>query len=295
MSFTPPILPALDSKLALRLRACVDGKAKPLGSLGRMEDLAVQIGLIQNTETPRVEVVETYVFAGDHGLNAEGVSAYPSAVTAAMVATFLAGRANVNALSEACGVAMAVVDSGVDADLPAHPRLIDAKVRRGSRNAAMESALTASEVESALIRGGEIAAALILGLAPLPLFFPFDSAAQSIGLAALSTAGTAWLAQSLIGGFTGDVLGAVEQVAEVALLLGISARLAALWCSLSPLSWWDNNRPQGDAGYCSNEDDNIAARRHRWRALRCGLYRTLLYFHRKAPWPVGSGLVSAHL
>jgi nicotinate-nucleotide--dimethylbenzimidazole phosphoribosyltransferase len=121
MSFTPPILPALDSKLALRLRACVDGKAKPLGSLGRMEDLAVQIGLIQNTETPRVEVVETYVFAGDHGLNAEGVSAYPSAVTAAVVATFLAGRANVNALSEACGVAVAVVDSGVDADLPAHP------------------------------------------------------------------------------------------------------------------------------------------------------------------------------
>jgi nicotinate-nucleotide--dimethylbenzimidazole phosphoribosyltransferase len=168
MSFTPPTLPALDSKLAARLRARIDGKAKPLGSLGRVEDLAVQIGMIQNTEAPRVELMEAYVFAGDHGLNAEGVSAYPSAVTAAMVATFLAGRASVNALSDACGVEVIVVDAGVDAIFPAHLRLIDAKVRRGSRNAAVEPALTPSEVETALTRGGEIATAsraevLVLG------------------------------------------------------------------------------------------------------------------------------------
>ena len=72
MSFTPPALPALDPGLAARLRARVDGKAKPLGSLGRLEDLAVQIGLIQGTETPRLERIEAYVFAGDHGLNSKG-------------------------------------------------------------------------------------------------------------------------------------------------------------------------------------------------------------------------------
>src|SRR6201999_4258644 len=115
---------------------------KPPGSLGRLEALAVHIGLLQGTETPRVDRVEAYVFAGDHGLNDEGVSAYPSAVTAAMVATFLAGRASVNALASACGVEVLVVDAGVDADLPAHADLIDAKVRRGTRNAAREPAMT---------------------------------------------------------------------------------------------------------------------------------------------------------
>jgi len=88
MSFVAPVLAPFDPALAVRLRAKIDGKAKPPGSLGRIETLAIQIGLIQQTETPRVERVEAYVFAGDHGMNGEGVSAYPSAVTVAMVATF---------------------------------------------------------------------------------------------------------------------------------------------------------------------------------------------------------------
>jgi nicotinate-nucleotide--dimethylbenzimidazole phosphoribosyltransferase len=148
-----------DPDLEARLRARIDGKAKPPGSLGRLEDLAVQIGLIQGSETPRIERVEAYVFAGDHGMNAEGVSAYPSAVTTAMVATFLTGRASVNALAEACGVEVVVVDAGVDADLEPHPGLIDAKIRKGSRNAAAEPALTLAEVDEALRRGAGIAAA----------------------------------------------------------------------------------------------------------------------------------------
>ena len=168
MSFSPPVFPAFDPALAARLRARIDGKAKPPGSLGRLEDLAVQIALVQGTETPRIERIEAYVFAGDHGLNAEGVSAYPSAVTTAMVATFLAGRASVNALAGACGVDVIVVDAGGDADIPSHPRLIDAKIRRGTRNAAVEPALTPAEIDAALTRGAEIAAAssaeaLVLG------------------------------------------------------------------------------------------------------------------------------------
>jgi nicotinate-nucleotide--dimethylbenzimidazole phosphoribosyltransferase len=151
--FTPPAIATLDPVLTEALRAKVGGLAKPPGALGQLEDLAVRIGAIQGRLDPSVGRVRAYVFAGDHGLNAEGVSAYPSAVTAAMVATFLAGRASVNALARACDVEVAVVDAGVDADLPAHPALIDAKVRRGSRNAAVEPALTAAEVGQALARG----------------------------------------------------------------------------------------------------------------------------------------------
>ena len=87
------------------------------------------------------------VFAGDHGLTAEGVSRYPASVTAAMVATFLSGRASINAFAAAAGVEIQVVDAGVAADLPAHPDLIAAKIRPGTRNAAREPALTPKEVD----------------------------------------------------------------------------------------------------------------------------------------------------
>jgi len=159
MSYAPPVFSPLDAGLAERLSARIDGKAKPPGSLGDLEALAIQIGLIQRTQTPVVERAQAYVFAGDHGMNAEGVSAYPSGVTLAMVATFLAGRASVNALARACDVGVVVVDAGVDAEIAPHPLLIDAKVRRGSRNAAVEPALSEAEVELALQRGGDIAAA----------------------------------------------------------------------------------------------------------------------------------------
>jgi len=157
--FEPPAIAPVDSALARALRAKIDGLAKPPGALGDLEDLAVRIGLIQSRLDPAVDRVRAYVFAGDHGLTAEGVSAYPSAVTAAMVATFLAGRASVNALARACGVEVVVVDAGVDADLGPSPGLIDAKVRRGTRNAARESALTTAEVAEALARGRDFALA----------------------------------------------------------------------------------------------------------------------------------------
>ena len=151
-------IPEPDPALAARLRALVDGKAKPPGSLGRLEDLAVQLGLIQGTPSPRVERATLIVFAGDHGLNEDGVSAYPSAVTAAMVATFVAGRASANALARAVGADVVVVDAGVAADLSGLPGLVHAKVREGTRNAAREPALTPAEVEEALARGAAEAA-----------------------------------------------------------------------------------------------------------------------------------------
>jgi nicotinate-nucleotide--dimethylbenzimidazole phosphoribosyltransferase len=149
----------VDAALEPALRAALDAKAKPPGSLGRLEDLAVRIGLIQNRLDPRIARTDLYVFAGDHGLTDEGVSAYPASVTAAMVGLFLSGRSSVSALARATGVQVRVVDAGVDADLPDHPDLIAAKVRRGSRNAAREPALTAQEVLAAIAKGADIARA----------------------------------------------------------------------------------------------------------------------------------------
>ncbi len=155
--FVPPAIAPLDDRLTGDLRAKIDGLAKPPGALGHIEDLAVRIGAIQGRLDPAISRVRAYVFAGDHGLNAEGVSAYPSAVTAAMVATFLAGKASVNAFARACDVEVKVVDAGVDADLPPHANLIDAKIRRGTRNAAIEPALTPEEVAGCLARGAVLA------------------------------------------------------------------------------------------------------------------------------------------
>jgi nicotinate-nucleotide--dimethylbenzimidazole phosphoribosyltransferase len=152
-----PIEP-VDSSLAPQFRTRIDGKAKPLGALGRLEDLAVQLGSIWHPLPPRTKRATMFVFAADHGIAAEGVSLYPASVTAAMVATYLAGRAGVNVLARACGVEVQVVDAGVDADLPAHPELISVKARRGSRNAAQEPALTHQETRDCLARGAGIAA-----------------------------------------------------------------------------------------------------------------------------------------
>ncbi|HEX4195445.1 MAG TPA: nicotinate-nucleotide--dimethylbenzimidazole phosphoribosyltransferase [Stellaceae bacterium] len=155
-----PIEP-VDPSLAPQLRTRIDGKAKQLGALGRLEDLAVQLGSIWHPQPPRTRRATMFVFAADHGITAEGVSAYPPAVTAAMVATYLAGRAGVNALARACDVEVRVIDAGVDADLPTHPGLIDAKIRRGSRNAAHEPALTIDEARDCLARGTSIVAEAI--------------------------------------------------------------------------------------------------------------------------------------
>lgn len=151
-----PIAP-LDRSAEAAYRALIDGKAKPLGALGRIEDLAVRLALIAGRPDPGLDRALLLVFAGDHGLNEAGVSAYPSTVTAAMVATLLAGRASANAFARAVGAEVRVVDAGVAADLAPHRLLIEAKVRRGTRNAAAGPALTAQEVELALTRGAAIA------------------------------------------------------------------------------------------------------------------------------------------
>ena len=143
-----------------QLQARLDGKAKPLGSLGRIEALAVQLGMIQGTLAPRVVDPVVLVFAGDHGA-APAVSAYPSSVTAAMVGAYMAGRAAVNVFAAQAGARLVVVDAGVMADLPAHAGLVDARVRAGTRDWRHGPAMTVAELGQAMERSG----ALVDGLA----------------------------------------------------------------------------------------------------------------------------------
>src|SRR3982074_678591 len=157
----PPAIAPLDPDLAGRMRARIDGKAKPPGSLGRIEDLAAQLGMIAHPHQPRGDNAVLMVFAGDHGLTEEGVSQYPSAVTVAMVNTYLAGRASANAFAAASHVGIRVVDAGVAGKLPAHPHLIDAKIRMGTGNAALEPAMSGQQACDALAKGCALAIAEI--------------------------------------------------------------------------------------------------------------------------------------
>jgi nicotinate-nucleotide--dimethylbenzimidazole phosphoribosyltransferase len=157
----PPTIAPLDQALAASMRARIDGKAKPPGSLGRIEDLAVQLGMIAYPADPPGGKAVLLVFAADHGLTEEGVSQYPSAVTVAMVKTYLAGRASANAFAAASDVDIRVVDAGIAAELPVHPNLIDAKIRMGTGNAAREPAMSIQQACEALAKGCALAIAEI--------------------------------------------------------------------------------------------------------------------------------------
>jgi nicotinate-nucleotide--dimethylbenzimidazole phosphoribosyltransferase len=145
------------------LQAQLDGKTKPLGSLGRIEEIARTLGLIQQSVTPRIARPEIIVFAGDHGAAKAGVSAYPQDVTWQMVANMLGGGAAINVFARQAGLALSVVDAGVARDLSDLPeqgldgtRLIRAKIALGSANYLIEPALTAAQVEAAIEAGAAL-------------------------------------------------------------------------------------------------------------------------------------------
>lgn len=139
--------------MAAELQHVIDTKTKPPGSLGRLESLGLQIGLIQRTLKPSIERPAIIVFAGDHGIAAEGVSPFPQEVTVQMVANFIAGGAAINALSKAAGMTLEVVDAGVANASPAAAGFVDAAIRRGTRNFAHEPAMTRDQVLQAIERG----------------------------------------------------------------------------------------------------------------------------------------------
>jgi nicotinate-nucleotide--dimethylbenzimidazole phosphoribosyltransferase len=146
------------SEIAGRLQAKIDQKTKPLGALGRLETLALQIGCIQQTLVPRLEKPTIVIFAGDHGITAEGVSAYPAMVTYQMVMNFLNGGAAINIFAQQHGIEIKIVDAGVNYDFVPHPHLINAKIAKGTQNFLLQPAMTLSECQQAITKGAEIVA-----------------------------------------------------------------------------------------------------------------------------------------
>ena len=157
MSFSLPSVDALQQpELAQRLQHKLDNLTKPLGSLGRIEALALRIGLILGTDSPELWAPQMVVFAGDHGLAARGVSAYPSDVTWQMVQNFLAGGAAVSVLARQHGIGLTVVDCGVAHDFAPQPGLVISKVAAGTADSLSGPAMTAAQCKVALTSGAEL-------------------------------------------------------------------------------------------------------------------------------------------
>lgn len=148
---------AVDRALEPALRQKIDNKTKPLGALGRLESLALQLGLIQATLAPQLNNPHVLLCAGDHGAAKAGVSAYPQDVTWQMVENFLAGGAAINTLAKQAGMALVIADAGVNRDFGKRPGLIDAKVAPGTASYLDGAAMTPAHAVTAIARGAAIA------------------------------------------------------------------------------------------------------------------------------------------
>ncbi len=156
----PHIEDIAQPELAARLQHKLDNKTKPLGSLGRIESMAKHIGLVLGSDLPELREPQLVVFAGDHGLAARGVSAYPSDVTWQMVENFLAGGAAVSVLARQNGIGLTVVDCGVRHDFVPRPGLLVRKVAAGTADALEGPAMTAEQRDLALAHGADLLQAL---------------------------------------------------------------------------------------------------------------------------------------
>ncbi|MBR3744670.1 MAG: nicotinate-nucleotide--dimethylbenzimidazole phosphoribosyltransferase [Bacteroidales bacterium] len=147
-----------DQALRAALQAKIDNLTKPKGSLGRLESLALQIGLIQQTLTPELRNPQNILFAGDHGIAEEGVSVAPREVTWQQVCHFThpQGTGGVNFLCRQHGFKLKVVDAGVDYDLPKDRGIIDFKIRRGTSNFLYGAAMSEAEMERCLECGARV-------------------------------------------------------------------------------------------------------------------------------------------
>lgn len=146
----------LSEELKAALQDKIDQKTKPPGSLGRLEQLALQAGLIQNSLTPELRRPHLLVFAGDHGIAAEGlVNPFPQAVTAQMVYNFLQGGAAINVFCRQHQLQLTVVDAGVNHEFPAHPLLHDRKIACGTKNYLHGPAMSPDQCRLAMTAGAE--------------------------------------------------------------------------------------------------------------------------------------------
>jgi nicotinate-nucleotide--dimethylbenzimidazole phosphoribosyltransferase len=154
MNFT---ISLLDTTLDKALQQKIDNKTKPLGSLGVLEKVALHVGRIQQTLSPRLTRPHNLIFAADHGAAKSGLSAYPQEVTWQMVENFLAGGAGANVFARQHGVAIKVIDAGVAHDFGPRSDLIDAKISPdGTRSYLTEAAMTREQCIAAIEKGAEV-------------------------------------------------------------------------------------------------------------------------------------------
>ncbi len=205
------MLPA-DPSFEAVLQAAIDSKTKPVGALGRIESLAAQIARVRRSLTPAMDRCTLTIFAGDHGIAAEGVSAYPQAVTRQMVLNFLSGGAAANVFARAAEVEVTVVDAGVAGGPIDHPALVSRRIGDGTANSATGPAMTVAERDAALDAGRALGAG---GAADAMAF-------GEMGIA--NTSAAALIAAKLTGrpvaGFTGRGTGVDDE--------GLARKRAAL-------------------------------------------------------------------
>jgi nicotinate-nucleotide--dimethylbenzimidazole phosphoribosyltransferase len=212
---------------AARLRQ--DELTKPRGSLGQLEELSIQVAGITGKPRPQVEHKVVTVMAGDHGVVAEGVSAYPTEVTPQMVLNFLMGGAAINVLARQVGARVVTVDMGVATEMEPHPDLINKKIALGTQNIAKGPAMTAEQALQALQAGAEIVTAEIeIGLDIL--------ATGDMGIG--NTTPSAAIAVVLTGRSADDIVGHGTGVDDA----GLQRKVNAVWQAV------EHNQPNPEDG-----------------------------------------------
>lgn len=152
------IIPIKNEELQKLLQYNIDQKTKPVGALGQLEELAIQIGLVQQTTQPSLNKPVMLTVAADHEITMEQVSPVPPEITWQQCLNFLNGGGGIGFLCNQFGFELYVVDAGVDYDFTPHPKLIDKKIRKATRNFFYEPAMTAEECDQALQNGRDIVA-----------------------------------------------------------------------------------------------------------------------------------------
>jgi len=148
---------SINNRLKIALQEKIDQKTKPLGALGMLEDIALQIGQIQNTLSPEIKFPSIVVFAGDHGIAKKGeVNPFPQEVTAQMVLNFANKGAAINVLCKTNNIDLNVVDAGVNYDFSDVNGIVDAKIALGTQNYQEQAAMTDAQCDQAVNRGAEI-------------------------------------------------------------------------------------------------------------------------------------------
>ncbi|WP_337840958.1 nicotinate-nucleotide--dimethylbenzimidazole phosphoribosyltransferase [Rheinheimera sp.] len=147
----------LDHSKTNTLQQVIDQKTKPLGALGKLENLALQLALIQQSLPLKLQSPLLLIFAGDHGINRHQLSIAPSQVTTEMVRNFLAGGAAANCFCRSAGVALKVVDCGILTDLPEQPGLIKQRLGAGTDDFSLQRAMSPQQAQQGLELGYQLA------------------------------------------------------------------------------------------------------------------------------------------